>query len=59
MTITLQIYCKPDFTHNLLYLSTMPRIHKGHINLLPSGLQGQNIAVMGAGALIVHEMEKR
>ena len=36
----------------------MPRIHRGHIKLLPSGLQGQNIAVMGAGALIVHEMEK-
>jgi len=37
----------------------MPRIHRGHIKLLPSGLQGKNIAVLGAGALIVHEIEKK
>lgn len=36
----------------------MPKIHKGHIKLLPSGLQDKNIAVLGAGALIAHEMEK-
>ncbi len=36
----------------------MPKIHRGHIKLLPSGLQDKNIAVLGAGALIAHEMEK-
>ncbi len=36
----------------------MPKIHRGHIKLLPSGLQGKNIAVLGAGALIAHEIEE-
>jgi len=36
----------------------MPKIHNGHIKLLPSGLQGKNIAVLGAAALIAHEIDK-
>lgn len=34
----------------------MPKIHKGHIKLLPSALQDKNIAVLGAGALIAQEL---
>jgi glucokinase len=37
----------------------LPPIFRNRVQLLPSGLQGKNIAVLGAGALILNEINTR
>jgi glucokinase len=35
----------------------LPPLFRNKVQLLPSGLQGKNIAVMGASALILNELK--
>lgn len=37
----------------------LPPMFRGNVQLLPSGLQDKNIAVLGASALVVRELEKK
>jgi glucokinase len=37
----------------------LPPVFRGRVQLLPSGLQGRNIAVLGAGALILNEINSQ
>ncbi len=36
----------------------LPPVFRDKVKLLPSGLQGKNIAVLGAGALVLHELKQ-
>ena len=32
-------------------------VYKGKVKVMPSGMQGKNAAILGAAAMILHEME--